>query len=182
MECHFHPAFRWQDEQYGNAILSRYPMALIKSGPLPQWKDKRRPTEPRGALWVTVDLESQKVHIFNTHLSLWPRERSLQAEALLSEQWTGHPDCQGPLVVCGDFNALPRSTVYRKLCGRLRDSQRCLAGHRPQSTWSGRYPISRLDYIFISEDLQVRAIRVPRSQLEKTASDHLPLIAQLQLV
>ena len=36
MKHHFHPAFRWKDEQYGNAILSRYPMALIKTGSLPK--------------------------------------------------------------------------------------------------------------------------------------------------
>ena len=78
MKYHFHPAFRWKDEQYGNAILSRYPMALIKSGSLPILADKRRQHEPRGVLWVSVEFEGKKIQVFNTHLSLWPRERAFK--------------------------------------------------------------------------------------------------------
>jgi len=179
MKYHFNPAFRWKDEQYGNAILSRYPMALIKSGPLPNIISKRRQHEPRGALWTCVDFEGKKIQVFNTHLSLWPKEQILQAEALLSEQWLQHPDCQGPVILCGDFNSIPKSAVYQKICHRLLDSQMVLAGHRPRSTWFGYYPLSRIDYVFFNTGFQVRSINVPRSGLEKVASDHLPLITEL---
>lgn len=179
MKYHFHPVFRWKDEQYGNAILSRYPMALIESGALPKLSNKKRNYEPRGVIWVTVEFGGEKIQVFNTHLSLWPRERTLQVEALLSEQWLQHPDCQGPVVLCGDFNSLPRSEVYRKLCHRLHDSQTALPGHRPRRTWSGQYPVSRIDYVFINDNFQVYSIAVPRTDLEKIASDHLPLITEL---
>jgi len=182
MRYHFHPAFRWKDEQYGNAILSRYPMALIKSGSLPRITDKKNQHEPRGVLWVAVEFEGRKVQVFNTHLSLWPKERILQVESLLSEQWLQHPDCQGPVMLCGDFNALPRSAVHRKICHKLYDSQAVLAGHRPRSTWSGHYPVSRIDYIFINDSFHVCSIIVPRTDLEKIASDHLPLITELKFI
>jgi len=182
MTYHFHPAFRWKDEQYGNAILSRYPMALIKSGSLPIVADKRRPHESRGVLWVTVEFEGKKIQVFNTHLSWWPHERVIQADALLSEQWLGHPDCRGPVILCGDFNCLPRSTAHRKICGKLYDSQSVLAGHRPRGTWFGHYPVGRIDYVFINTHFQVDSITVPRTDLEKIASDHLPLVTELDFI
>jgi len=182
MKFHFYPAFRWKDEQYGNAILSRYPMALIKSGPLPNLTYRGRPYEPRGALWVSVEFAGKKIQVFNTHLSLWPHERVLQVEALLSEQWLQHPDCQGPVILCGDFNAFPHSTVYRKICRKLQDSQAVLVGHRPKSTWSGHYPVGRIDYVFVNDNFHVYSITVPRTDLEKIASDHLPLITQFDSI
>ncbi len=178
MKYQFHPAFRWKDEQYGNAILSRYPMALIRSGSLPSIADKQR-YEPRGVLWVTVDLGGKKIQVLNTHLSVWPRERGLQVDALLSEQWLKDPECQGPVILCGDFNSLPGSSVYRKICYQLADSQVGLAGHHPRRTWFGHYPVGRIDYIFIKDTLCVSSVTVPQTDLEKVASDHLPLIIQL---
>jgi len=182
MHYQFHCAFRWKDEQYGNAILSRYPMALIKSGSLPKLEHPRHQNEPRGALWVSVEFEGKKIQVLNTHLSLWPRERTLQVEALLSEEWLQHPDCQGPVVLCGDFNALPQSQVYRKICSKLYDSQSVLVGHRPRATWFGQYPLSRIDYVFVNANLHVDSITVPRTDLEKIASDHLPLITEFNLI
>jgi len=182
MKFHFHPAFRSKDEQYGNAILSRYPMALIKSGSLPKLADKGRQHEPRGVLWVSVEFEGRKIQVFNTHLSIWPRERAIQTDALLSEQWLQHPDCRGPVALCGDFNSIPRSAVYRKICHKLFDSQVILSGHRPRSTWFGHYPVGRIDYVFVNADLRVYSITVPRTDLEKIASDHLPLITELNFI
>jgi endonuclease/exonuclease/phosphatase family metal-dependent hydrolase len=180
MNYHFHPAFRSKDEQYGNAILSRYPMALIKTGHLPGLGLKN-PMEPRGALWVSVEFQGKMVQIFNTHLSLSPTERMLQVNALLGEQWLQHPDCKGPVILCGDFNAFPGSAVYRKVSHSLHDSQAVLAGHKPRATWFGRYPVGRIDYVFANDGFEVRSIAVPRTQLEKTASDHLPLITEYYL-
>jgi len=179
MKFLFHPAFRWKDEQYGNAILSRYPMALIKSGALPDLSDGRQKREPRGALWVSVEFEGKKVQVINTHLSLWAKERGVQVDALLSEEWLQHPDCQGSVILCGDFNSIPGSAAYRKICHQLYDSQVILAGHRPRSTWFGYYPVSRIDYVFVNAGLQVNSIAVPRTDLEIKASDHLPLVTKL---
>ncbi len=177
MKYHFHPAFSKKEEQYGNAILSRFPMALIKMGALPQLSDH----EPRGAMWISMEVHGVKTQIINTHLSVWPQERVLQIDALLSKEWLGHHDCLGPVILCGDLNALPGSTVYRKICQKLIDSQAILVGHRPHRTWFGQYPLGRIDYIFVSSEFQVGSIHVPRTRLDKVASDHLPLIADLKL-
>ena len=51
MSFHFHPAFRVETEQYGDAILTLRPERLVKSGALPTIRGVPG-LEPRGALWA----------------------------------------------------------------------------------------------------------------------------------
>jgi endonuclease/exonuclease/phosphatase family metal-dependent hydrolase len=180
MDFHFHPAMYIEEESYGDAILSHLPMRLVKAGALPGLSGKPR-LEPRGALWVAVELDGVEHHVLNTHLGLLPRERRVQAEALLGPGWLGHPDCRGPVVLCGDFNALPSSAVCRRLRTRLHDAQIELEGHRPRRTFSGRFPTARIDHVFVDPAIEVLDIEVPDTELARVASDHLPLIAELRL-
>ncbi len=181
MQFHFHPVFRFEDEQYGNAILSRYPMSIIKMAALPASPIRKDP-EPRGALWVSVELNGLRVQLINTHLSIWPKERAAQAKALTGPEWLSHPDCKGPVILCGDFNAQPRSISYRRLCAVLADCQKMLLNHRPRRTWLGRYPLTRIDHILLSSQWEVTDIEVPRTSLTRVASDHLPLVVDLKIV
>jgi len=114
-------------------------------------------------------------------LGLSAPERMQQVETLLGPDWLGHTDCRPPAVLCGDFNALPNSRVYRKLCGRLQDAQVCLNGHRPQRTFFSHYPLGRIDYVFYHGEIEVVGIEVPRSEMIRRASDHLPLIVEVKL-
>lgn len=180
MAFHFHPALTLEEEQYGDAILSRYPMRLVKAGALPGLPGAPG-LEPRGALWVSVTVNGQRVQLINTHLGLFRRERLRQVEALLGPDWLEHPDCRPPVVVCGDLNALPGSKVCRKVEQRLQDAQRALLDHRPRGTWFGRYPIHRIDHVFVDRAIAVRSVEVPRTTLTRLASDHLPLIVEVTL-
>lgn len=179
MDFHFHPAMHIEEERYGDAILTHLPMRLVKAGALPGLTDKPL-LEPRGALWVAIELGGIEYHVMNTHLGLSPRERRVQAEALLGADWLGHPDCRGPVVLCGDFNALPSSRVCRQLRTHLHDAQIELKQHRPRRTFSGRFPAARIDYIFTEPAIEVLDIEVPDTELARVASDHLPLIAELR--
>ena len=82
-------------------------------------------------------VDGRVIQLINTHLGLLPNERSAQVEALLSSRWLDHPECNGPVVLCGDFNSTPVSRPYAMLCRRLRDAQHELNGHRPLATWFG---------------------------------------------
>jgi len=180
MEFHFHPALSLEEEQYGDAVLSRYPMRLIRAAALPG-QASRSDREPRGALWVAVDVDGSEVQLVNTHLGLSSAERLAQVEALLGPEWTGGPDFQGPAVLCGDFNAMPRSPAYRRVCESFRDAQLCVNGHRPKRTWFSHYPLSRIDHVFVGRHVNVLGVDVPRSALAGVASDHLPLVVDLSL-
>lgn len=176
----FYPAIRESSEHYGDAIFSRYPITPVRFGKLPM-PQRRRPVEPRGALWVEVDYKGRKVQMFNTHLGLNPRERHKQVESLLSPEWISSKHCHEPLILCGDFNALPRSKSYQKLTYRLHDCESLLPGRRRRQTFPASYPLYRIDYIFVSKEWKVRDVFVPRTELLKIASDHLPVIAELEL-
>ena len=178
---HFHAAIELREEQYGDAILSRLPMRLVRASLLP-YRRAWLVNEPRGALWVSVDIGAgRQVQVLNTHFGLWRREQRMQAEALLGNQWLRNPACTGPVILCGDFNSSPRSLVYQRIQECLRDTQTARAGSRPLGTFSGRFPLHRIDHVFTSEHFSVRDIRVPRTHLASVASDHLPLVVDLSL-
>ncbi len=83
MEAEFHPALHLEDEKYGDAVLTALPMRLIKAAPLPS------SGEPRGALWVEIDVAEVKLQVIVTHLGLRGAERLRQATALLGPGWLG---------------------------------------------------------------------------------------------
>lgn len=181
MSLHFHATFRQRDEHYGNAILSRHPLALIKKDALPALGAHSRFYESRGAMWVAVECQGFRINMINTHLSLWARERQMQVDALLGREWLGHPDCAGPTILCGDFNMSPQSPLYRQICRRLRDSQ-SFPGQKPHRTWGlAGQALRRIDYVFVSPEFDVQAARVPQRFADRIASDHLPLIVDLNL-
>jgi len=180
MEFHFHPSLHLEEERYGDAILTHLPQRLVKAGALPGLADKPQ-LEPRGALWVAIDLHGTEIQIINTHLGLYPRERLAQVDALLGSDWLAHEQCRDPVILCGDFNALPSSSVYRRIGGRLRDAQTVAQHHQPKGTYSSRFPAVRIDHIFISPGLEVTGIKVPASEFARIASDHLPLIAKVRI-
>lgn len=173
MDLHFHPVLRVEEEQYGDAILSRLPMRLVKAGPLPT----PARAEPRGALWVEVDVDGTPVNILNTHFGLGRGERFAQAEAFLGDAWLGHPRCT-PAIACGDFNSMPRSQVYRKLTANLRDSCRHGGNGNLRGTFMGLW---HLDYILVSDHFDVHEVNIPCSSAARAASDHLPVVADLRI-
>lgn len=178
MDFHFHPSLHIAEERYGDAILTHLPQRLVKAGPLPGLESRFR-LEPRGALWLAIDLHGTEVQIINTHLGLHPGERLAQGKALVGNEWLGNEECLEPVILCGDFNALPSSPVYRLLCKQLNDAQVEMQRYRPQASFPGRFPAGRIDHIFISPGLEVKNIEIPRSELVLVASDHLPLVAEI---
>jgi endonuclease/exonuclease/phosphatase family metal-dependent hydrolase len=94
MRSHFHPAMTVEEELYGDAILTALPETKIKADGLPLYP--RIPgLEPRGAIWISVDVGGTPVQIINTHLGLVPQEQKRQAAALLDHprglEGAGHP-------------------------------------------------------------------------------------------
>jgi endonuclease/exonuclease/phosphatase family metal-dependent hydrolase len=173
-----HPTFQHEGEQFGDAVLSRLPMQLVRTGRLPNLPG-RTDHEPRGVIWIDVCVGGQTLHILNTHLSVYPRERRLQAEVLMSSDWVGGAPIDN-LVLCGDFNAGPRLPTCRTIGRVLHDVQVGLDGHRPRRTWGGRYRVARIDHIFLGPGLDAVHVDVPVNHLTRTASDHFPLLADIR--
>ena len=175
MSWFFYPAFELKDEHFGNAILSRLPMNLVRAAHLPRLAG-RVVRERRAALWVTLDWCGQTMQFVTTHLGLLGRERVLQVDALLSEEWLAHPNCRPPYILAGDLNALPGTRAYRRLRRTLRDPFPW--GGWPPGTFPSSYPLLRIDHVLLSSGWTVHRMEVPRNRLTRLASDHLPLLVE----
>ncbi|MCB0359550.1 MAG: endonuclease/exonuclease/phosphatase family protein, partial [Bdellovibrionales bacterium] len=180
MTLHFEPSFQVEDERYGNAILSRLPMRLVKTGRLPSVAGRSR-REPRSVIWVAIQVGDREVHCLNTHFGITGSERTLQARALLGPDWLGSPECAGPVILCGDLNATPFSRVYRLLERTLTEGKADSESRRSSGTWVSFFPFLRLDHILVNRELRTSAVRVVNSRGARTASDHLPVIADVEL-
>lgn len=179
MEVDFHPAMQMEEEEYGDAILTHLPILRARTGslgPVPT----RPGGEPRGIQWLTLDIDGLEVQILNTHLGLFTAERKVQVEELMSERWLGNVDCQGPTILCGDFNATPRSPAMLTLKGELTDVQDLTAAKR-LNTFAGRLPTLCIDHVLVRHIEGVSSVFVPNTELTRLASDHLPLVVDITL-
>lgn len=182
MNFHFHAALQVEEELYGDAILTRYPERLIQRAPLPGFGRMGHLLEPRGALWLAIEIEGVTVQVINTHLGLVPREQQAQAESLAGPAWLEHPLCKGPTILLGDFNATAASSVYRTLTKRLKDSRNLTTGPREAtSTFPSKLPVLRIDHIFVTDEIKISRLTAPFGPLTRAASDHLPLIADFSV-
>ncbi len=162
--CKMHHAFGQamphQGGQYGEAILSRYPIEKVATHPLPYSLER----EPRAALEVRVQVEGIGPLVFvGTHLCHQDNEiRTLQTRRisqLLSK------DEGPPVILAGDFNARPGSDPMNVL---LEDG------------WVDVVvPRSRIDYVLVrtSDPWKVKEVIIVD---EPIASDHDPVLAILE--
>jgi len=177
MASYFFPPIAIGGYRYGDALFTARPSRLVKAARLP----RAGKLEPRGAIWIAVEVDGTEIQVINTHLGLGGRERVEQAKALLGPDWLDHPDCRAPAILVGDLNATPSSRCYRKLSeSRLRDAQ-TIGSEKPRGTFPTRLPVLRIDHVFVSPDLRVVSTLVSRSPLARIASDHLPLAVEFEV-
>lgn len=180
MQVHFHPAMRIEAEEYGDAILTPHPERLVRVGPLPTVGGIKG-LEPRGALWVVVEIDGAPLNVINTHLGLVPREQRLQAAALCGSEWLADPRRTGPTILAGDFNATSLTRPYQALASRLADCQRLLGLKPSVKTFPSTFPAIRIDHCFVSPEIEVTGVYAPMSPLARAASDHLPLVMEFEI-
>ncbi|MEP6810262.1 MAG: endonuclease/exonuclease/phosphatase family protein [Chthoniobacterales bacterium] len=174
----FHPAMRNGDEQYGDAIVSRFPFTVKRTAELPglaPWYCR----EKRVAIWLEVETPLGPVQFINSHFGLGRAERTLQAQWLVGSEWFGSLPAAAPAILLGDFNSVRSSRAYRILTGFLRDVRTLVHPPRAYRTYPTRLPSLAVDHIFINAALQPTALEVHRTALARVASDHFPLAAEL---
>jgi endonuclease/exonuclease/phosphatase family metal-dependent hydrolase len=82
--------------------------------------------------------------------------------------------CKYPVIVCGDFNDTPISYTYHSLDASLYDAF-VESGSGVSTTYQGKLPPYRIDYIFCSKDF--KPYNYKRIKVEY--SDHFPISATL---
>lgn len=161
---------------YGNAILSRFPVFASQNVDVTLPPRKAR-SALHARLRVRIGRRTRTLHLFNLHLGLAESERRRQlGKFLVSEPFAGL-DRRTPAVVAGDFNDLWGTLGQRLL------EPAGLQGPRGRiATFPAWAPLRALDSIYVSGDLRLESVRRSRFGLARMASDHLPLIAELSIV
>lgn len=85
-------------------------------------------------------------------------------------------DSPYPIILCGDFNDTPVSYSYHKLLGDNKDAFR-EAGSGVSSTYRGKLPSYRIDYVFCSNPITP----ISYSTGNKGLSDHYPVVTELEI-
>lgn len=175
MHFHFHAAFTVEEERYGDALLTAAPHRVIKAGALPTLPI--RGLEPRGALWLELELGGQRLQVLNTHLGLVPHEQRAQAHALVGADWAGAREASDPpLILLGDFNATPHAQAYRTLAARFIDARAQAPGPGRTPTFPSRLPVLAIDHVFLDGPVKAARVQTVSGPLARMASDHLPLV------
>lgn len=167
-----------QRRQYGLAILSRYPIVSSRNFELTRLTTVTSEPERKllpGFPMVTIDIGGTSLHVFNTHLDYRadPKIRRQQVAEMLEIIARYDP----PMILVGDFNALPDAEELRPLYEVFTDAWE-EAGEGDGFTYPAEQPVKRIDAIFVSPGFVVDSVFVPNS----TASDHRSVAADLLLV
>ena len=163
--------------RYGNAILSRLPIARSRNYDLSVQQGR----EPRGALRCDIDIDveaGRRLHLFCLHLGLSLGERRKQEALLLSADILRDAIRNDPVIVCGDFNHWWNAPAPSLVRHAINDVSHLL--HRGARTYPSRWPLFRLDRIFVDKGVRPVALFAHRSPKSAVASDHLPLVMRFE--
>lgn len=160
---------------YGNAIISRFPLSDSQRVDLTiGWRKKRGVICARAHVPIGKHLRS--LVVFNLHLGLAGSERAAQMRKFL----TCHPfsglHSHTPIVVGGDMNDL-----WGTIGDRFLSPVGFVRAGRRFNTFPALLPMRPLDAIFYRGDLRPVHYGPARGALARAASDHLPLIAELEM-
>ncbi len=171
MTCVFSNNYSFQGGEYGNAILSRFPVKSVAN----HHYRMLRIGEQRGLLQVVVDVKGQELVLLNTHLDHRPDDSERLASAAelhrVVEQYEGRP-----IILCGDFNDVPGSRTWQKIAELFEDAW-LAAGEGNGFTSPASRPARRIDYLWVT-GMRLTPLRlwVPVSD----ASDHLPVVGDFK--
>jgi endonuclease/exonuclease/phosphatase family metal-dependent hydrolase len=158
----------YQGGAYGMAVLSRWPVLESANLRLPDG------LEPRTSVDMTVRTPAgdRRLRFVGIHFYATEPERLAQAqrlEELLESE-------EGPVILAGDFNSTPGSTVMSHL-GRTWVIVDKGEDHLTFPSWT---PEREIDFLLLRPDSAFQVLR-HRPMDEPVISDHRPLVADLVL-
>jgi endonuclease/exonuclease/phosphatase family metal-dependent hydrolase len=163
--------FHFQGGQYGNAILTRFPVLDRKNTHYLMLNTN----EQRGVLQLVLDAHGKKVLIMDTHIDYRPQDEERLLNVAELRQIVASTKL--PVIICGDFNSTPESRPHQLMSRFVSDAWE-LSGKGPGFSFPSGRPDRRIDYIWISTNsIAPVNIWVPVTE----ASDHCPVVAELIL-
>ena len=158
--------------EYGNAVLSRWPLVSSTNIDLTVAKRKQR-SVLHAEIRIRHDDVDRLIHVFNMHLGLSRPERRIQLGTFLRcHPFAGlHHDT--PVIVGGDLN-----DVYGRL-GRVLAPSGFRGCERPPRTFPAWAPLRALDSLYVRGAVRLLGIHRGETDLARRASDHRPLFADV---
>jgi endonuclease/exonuclease/phosphatase (EEP) superfamily protein YafD len=169
-----YPHYYLEPSRMGAAVFTRWPVIAAESVPLAKGGG-----EGAIAARVQIDWRGSVVTVFGVHLNwpLGPRNSAFRNEELSSLVRFAKAQ-QGPLIVAGDFNLTPWSEYFRDALSAsgLHDAALGFGLHR---SWPAQFaPLAiRIDHCLLSSHWRSVSADIG----PWLGSDHLPLVADLQL-
>lgn len=162
--------------EYGNAILSRFPITATENIDLTLSGRKARSVLHARLRVLLPGHRTRTLHLFDLHLGLSGRERGEQLRRFLAcGPFAGlHP--RTPLLVAGDFN-----DVWGTLGPRFPVPAGFRGPDRPLRTFPAWAPVRALDSVWVRGDVDLVTLERLRTRGARLASDHVPLVASLRL-
>lgn len=162
--------FHLQGGEYGNALLTRFPVA--------RWRNHHyqmlRQGEQRGLLQAVVTLEARELAVFCTHLDYRPDDAERLSNVVEIKRLAQEYGAM-PLLVGGDFNAAPSSRTAAAMAEVFDDGWK-LAGQGDGFTFSSARLRSRIDFLWVRRAGPLRLVKA--WVVSTPASDHLPLVTE----
>jgi endonuclease/exonuclease/phosphatase family metal-dependent hydrolase len=163
--------------EYGNAVLSRFPIVEAQNIDLTIPPRKRR-SVLHARCRVRLPQGAQRtLHVYNLHLGLSATERRQQLQRFLASHPFSHLDARAPILVAGDFN-----DVWASLGRDFLQPVGFRGLRRPIATFPAWAPLRPLDALYVRGRLELVEVHRAHLKSARYASDHLPLVADLRLV
>jgi endonuclease/exonuclease/phosphatase family metal-dependent hydrolase len=171
MHAVFEKNINFQGGEYGNAVLSRFPVESHENHYLPQ----SIPGEQRGALEVRVRVRAKghPIVFIATHLDYHPSDGERLASIAVLKDLVARCGTT-PVIIAGDFNSTPDSEVMRRAGSFLGDTFDPAGSAK--FTFPADAPKVRIDYILYSRSSGLKCTEY-RIIPEPVASDHRPILA-----
>ncbi|MFW9929406.1 MAG: endonuclease/exonuclease/phosphatase family protein [Candidatus Thorarchaeota archaeon] len=163
----------------GVSILSKYPIEKVDYILL------RTDSLPRTAIHVLLTIAGEKMDFYSVHLGVFTEEDRLWQIEDLQGFINKTKSSNAPVVVVGDFNDHPNTTVYNLMINAGYHDSWVLAGNGINSTSGYTYhaynQYERIDYIFVNSKVNVtnNSFSVIHNQY---GSDHLPVKVEMTLL
>lgn len=162
--------------EYGNGLLSKYPIKAARVIPLVIPKEARptgatRHYEDRALLVANLDINGSTLTVMACHFGLNDDEKTLAVDTVLREAAA----TDTPIVLLGDFNITPDTVHYARLAAVFCDTA-ALCADTPL-TFPSNAPCQKIDYIFTKGNIRATTVAVPAV----VASDHLPIFSDMEL-
>lgn len=178
MEWHFSKAIDRDGGEYGDAVLSKYPILEKRSYRLPCAAEQ--PGEDRSLCVIRVQIDGKDLYVASTHLDHLSGDASRLVQATKIRR-IRDTELEGDLILCGDLNAIPSSNVIATMTSFLTNT-----GPIDQYTFPSDDPSRKIDYIMYApiEHFGVQNCQVVSRGDQQVggvdASDHRPVIADIR--